>query len=159
MFEDSKKTVFLRHVVVDMLVLNKNNQILLVKRAPRLTRGNKYTVPGGYLNRDENLVEGALREFKEETGFDGRILHLFMINDNPNRRKEDRQNVCFVFIAEVISGEKKLNDEVTEIKWFDLENIPGEDAFAFDHREMIELYFEYLKKPFELPILGFNKKI
>src|ERR1035437_211634 len=100
--ENGRKASF-RHVTVGAIVVNEKKEVLLVKRAPNLSRGNKYSIPGGFLDRDENLEEAALRELKEETGYDGKIEMLFYINDNPKRPKEDRQNVDFVFIVKVIS--------------------------------------------------------
>lgn len=142
-----------RHITVGSIAINEKQEVLLVKRAPSLTRGNKYTIPGGFLDRDENLEEGALRELKEETGYSGEIEVLFQINDSPKRPKEDRQNVDFVFITKVIKGRMVLNDEVTNIQWFAKDNLPKEEDFAFDHRTIILRYFEYLKNPFTLPLV------
>lgn len=144
----------LRHVTVGAIVINEKNQILLTKRAPHLLRGNTYTIPGGFLDRDENTKEATLRETLEETGIVGEILSLFRINDNPNRPKEDRQNVDFIYLVKAVGGSFNKNDEVTEVGWFDENAIPKESAFAFDHRESIMRYLEYLKSPFPLPIIG-----
>ncbi|MCL5438419.1 MAG: NUDIX hydrolase [Patescibacteria group bacterium] len=159
-FEDGKKIVPLRHVTVGTIILNEKNKVLLVKRAPGLMRGNKYTIPGGFLDRDEDLVDGALRELREESGLNGEILFLFKINDNPNRpREEARQNVDFIFIGKIIGGKEKISNETTEVKWFSEKDLPGKNDFAFDHREIIEMYFKYLKKPFKIPFFGSNKII
>lgn len=107
-----------------------------------------------FLDRDEDLEEAALRELKEESGYDGKIEMLFQINDSPNRPKEDRQNVDFVFITKITGGEMQLNKEVTNIHWFSEENLPKEEEFAFDHRAIILHYFAYLKNSFPLPIVG-----
>jgi 8-oxo-dGTP diphosphatase len=152
-FENGKKSSQ-RHVVVDDIAVNDTNEFLLVRRALGLTRGGKLTVPGGFLDRGEDSRQGVLRELQEETGYTGEILHLFHINDNPNRLHEDRQNVAFVYIVKVTGGEKTENDEVTEIQWYSLNELPDEQEFAFDHRKTLLLYFEYLKKPFSLPIVG-----
>lgn len=142
----------LRHVTVVAVVKNKEGKILLTKRAPNLLRGGKWTVPGGFLDRDETTFEGVKREIKEETGLDASDLKLFRINDS-NRPKEDRQNVDFIFIANV-DGQLKKDFETTGFKWIDEDNLPPDDDFAFDHRESILKYFEYLKEPFQLPIIG-----
>jgi 8-oxo-dGTP diphosphatase len=144
----------LRHVTVGSIAINERQEVLLVRRAENIHNGGKYTIPGGVLERDENAEEGALRELKEETGYDGKIKFLFQINDNPKRPKEDRQNVDFIFITEIISGSKKLNKEVNEIKWFVKEDLPKEEDFAFDHRAIILHYFKYLERSFPLPIVG-----
>jgi ADP-ribose pyrophosphatase YjhB (NUDIX family) len=151
--ENGHETSF-RHVTVGVITTNEKNQVLLVKRAPNLLRGNTYTIPGGFLDRNENLEKAAIRELKEETGYEGKIEMLFQINDSPDRPKEDRQNVDFVFIATVTGGEMKLNEEVADIRWVSEEDLPQEDEFAFDHRKIILHYFKYLKDVFALPIIG-----
>lgn len=145
----------LRHITVGAIVVNDKKEVLLVKRAPHLTRPNTYTIPGGFLDRDETFKEGALRELKEETGLTGKNLTLFRINDKPQRPKEDRQNVDVLYIVESIDGEFQLNMEVTEIKWFSKDTLPSEEEFAFDHRESILKYFEFSQKKIPLPIVGF----
>jgi len=152
-FEDNNKA-FLRHVTVDNIAI-KNNKILLVKRAPNtLAHPNKYALPGGYLDRNETTSQGALREFKEETGYEGKIISLFRINTNPNRKGEDKQNVDFVYLIEVKEKVAKPDNEISEVVWFDLDNLPKSEDIAFDHYENIELYLKYKEKSFPLPILN-----
>ncbi|MGE5041839.1 MAG: NUDIX hydrolase [Candidatus Levyibacteriota bacterium] len=143
----------LRHVTVGTLVVNDKQEILLVKRTSSHRHGT-YTIPGGFLGRDEDTQSAALRELKEETGYQGEIVGLFMVNDRPDRPKEDRQNVDFLFAAKIIGGEPNLNDEVSEIHWFKLDSLPAENEFAFDHRGIILKYAEHLKHPLQTPIMG-----
>ena len=144
----------LRHVTVGALAFNEKGEVLLVKRAANIHNGGKYTVPGGFLDRGENTSEGTLRELKEETGFDGEIVSLFRVNENPNRPKEDRQNVDFIYLVRVVGGASTLNNEVSDIHWFTKETMPTDEEFAFDHRDSILKSFEYLEKEFPLPIVG-----
>lgn len=143
----------LRHVTVGALLINEKKEILLIKRASKHRYG-KYAIPGGFLSRGENTEEATLRELKEETGYDGKIVEIFRVNDSPKRPKEDRQNVDFLYIVEKIGGEVAFNNEALEIKWFSENALPPEEDFAFDHRESIEKYFQYLKEKFKLPIIG-----
>jgi 8-oxo-dGTP diphosphatase len=151
-FENGNKAN-LRHVTVGVIAVNKNNEVLLVRRSSRIIRGCRYTVPGGFLDRNENTRQAALRELKEETGYIGKILYLFYLNDSPLRPKEDRQNVDIIYVAEVTGGKEKQDKEVSDIQWFSQENLPFEDDFAFDHRGIIGLFFKYQKSPFVLPII------
>ena len=144
----------LRHITLGAIVVNEKEQVLLVKRAAAMHNGGKYTIPGGFLDRDENTEQGTLRELKEETGYDGKIVCLFRVNDSPARPKEDRQNVDFLYIVKVTGGEPQLNKEVSEISWFAKEKLPEEAEFAFDHKDTMLKYFEYTKKKFTLPIIG-----
>src|SRR3972149_4724601 len=150
-FEDGGKAT-LRHVTVGAIVLNREkNKILLGKRAPRLTNGGKYNLIGGFLDRNETTSQVVLREVLEETGYRAKIISLFRINDSPNRSKEDRQNVDFAFIVEAQNKVGEMDDESSEVKWFDLNDLPREEEFAFDHFETINLYKDYVKSPRPLP--------
>ena len=68
--------------------------------------------------------------------------------------KEDRQNVDFIYIVKVVSGASTINTEVTNILWVNKDKLPKEEEFAFDHRNSILKYFDYLEKEFSLPIVG-----
>lgn len=150
-FENGGKA-FLRHVTVVAIVKNNEGKILLTKRAEHLLRGGKWTVPGGFLDRDENTFEGIKREIEEETGLTASEIVLFRINDT-KRSKEDRQNVDFIFLA-VANGKLKKDIETARFKWIDEETLPSDDEFAFDHRDSILKYFQHLKEPLQLPIIG-----
>lgn len=138
-FENGYQTS-LRHVVVDAIAINNKNQLLLVKRAKHVFRGDKWGLPGGYLDRDETLKDAVMREVKEETNLKAKIIKLFKVIDNPNRRNEDRQGVCFVYIVSVTGVPKPQESEVSEVKWFNIDNLPKEKDFAFDHLEIINSY-------------------
>lgn len=151
---ENGNTASLRHVVVDAIAINDNQQVLLTKRAPHLTRGGFFTVPGGFVDRDESTEQAVLRELKEETGYEGKIVSLFQINDSPDRPREDRQNIDFVYVVKVISGEQQHNSEVTQIQWYSKDDLPTEEEFAFDHRNAIMRFFEYTHQQYVFPIIG-----
>jgi 8-oxo-dGTP diphosphatase len=143
----------LRHVVVHAIVV-QDGKILLEKRAAKLTNGGLLCLPGGFLNRDETAAAGALRELKEETGWDGEIISLFSIITRPDRPKEDRQNVALSFIVKPIKKAEQRDTESAEIIWMPLESLPPPEELAFDHRDIIETYRAHLKTPFQLPVLS-----
>ena len=151
-FEDGGKGT-LRHVVFNAIAV-KDNKVLLEKRAERLTEGGKWSLIGGFLNKDENIEQRVRREAFEETGYRINNLVLFRIIDNPKRRNEDRQTIAFVYTCEVGEKEGEPDDESTDIQWFDLENLPSEEEMAFDHLETINLYLKYKKENTPLPIFG-----
>ena len=116
----------LRHVTVGTIAVNDGHEVLLVRRARNMHNGGKFTIPGGLLDRDEDIAQGTLRELKEESGYDGEIVSLFRVNDNPNRPKEDRQNVDFIYIIKVVGGAPMINEEVTSILWYSKDKLPKE---------------------------------
>lgn len=154
-FENGNKDS-LRHVVVGV-VLVKENKVLLEKRGtfqgkPILESG-KWALPGGFLDRDESCAEACIRETKEELAIEITNLKLIHIVDNPNRPNEDRQNINFVFIADFGSGEIVTSEEVAEVNWFDLENLPPKEEIAFDFYDELMFYKKYLKESFTIPVL------
>ena len=88
----------------------------------------------------------------EETGYEAKELNLFRIIDNPNRKREDRQNVSFVFLVEPGNQISTPDSEVKKLEWFGLDNLPKEEDFAFDHFENVKLYLKHLTTLFSLPI-------
>ena len=129
-FEDGH-AARLRHVVVHAIV-ERVGALLLVRRAPHLSEGGRWGLPGGFLDRDERLVDGVLRELREETGWTGEVRRLFRINSRPDRPREDRQNVAVEFV---------------------IERVPALDSLAFDHGETVRLYLAARDRPDRAPIL------
>lgn len=138
-FEKTKKPVYLRHVVVDMLVVD-HNKILLVKRAGKWLEAGKWALPGGFLDRDETGAQAAVRETREETGYETQVIKLLRIIDNPHRPHEDRQNVSLVYLLKPIKKVSGHDNEVSKTRWFDLDKLPPAKDFAFDHLKTIKLY-------------------
>ncbi|HEX4774200.1 MAG TPA: NUDIX hydrolase [Candidatus Saccharimonadales bacterium] len=151
-FEDGGKA-FLRHITADVLLL-RDNKILLVKRSMKLSEGGKWGLTGGYMERDETLAEGATREVYEESGWTLRGLTLLTINDNPNRPKEDRQNISMIYFAQAVEQTGEPDWESDEIRWFPLDKLPARDQIAFDHADSIDLYKKYLAENLSLPIIS-----
>lgn len=94
------------------------SRVLLLKGAPdkRLWAG-KYNGIGGHLESHESVLEGALRELKEETGIEGVGLWLcaqIMVTVN------DQQGVAlFVFKGEV--EDVPLTDSIEgTLEWVDM---------------------------------------
>ena len=147
----------LRHVIVNAIVI-KDDQVLLglrgtVNGKPMLESG-KWALLGGFFGFGENLIQAVKREVMEESGWEIDDLQLFRINDNPGRPKEDRQNVDMIFVARAVTRSGGHDEEVKELKWFPLDDLPRVDQIAFDHAEDLELYRQYLADPRPLPILG-----
>jgi len=150
-FEDGG-TGSLRHVTTDC-ILEKDNKILLIKRAAHLSEGGKWGLPGGYLDRDEDMKTGVAREVMEEAGYKITNLILFLINSSPNRPREDRQNFNVTFIAEVGEKVSEPDHEVDDVQWYLVDALPSEEELAFDHHMILTRYLEYRKQKFALPIL------
>lgn len=129
----------LRHVVTSVILL-RDGQILLERRAKQLLEAGKWGLPGGFMDRDETLIQAAERETLEETGWTMKDIRLFRVVDTPNSRGEDRQNVKFVYVATADIQMRAADAESDEIRWFPLNKLPPDEEMAFDHAELIAQY-------------------
>ena len=102
-----------------VVVVNDQGEILLIQRSDN---GN-WTIPGGAMEYGESLTRTAIRECKEETGYDIQVTGLVGIYTNPNRRieytsnGEVRQEFSVCYIGQAVSGQPTPNDEATRIEW------------------------------------------
>jgi len=151
-FEDGNQSS-LRHVTVGCLVI-KDNKILLAKRSKGLLEAGKWCLLGGFVDRDETTAEAGVREALEESGWTIANLRLLRINDNPNRPHEDRQNIDFIYIADALQKVGDKDWESEEVRWFPLDALPADSQIAFDHLDNINLYKQYQKSAFSIPIVG-----
>ncbi len=141
----------LRHVVVHAIV-EQDGKLLLVKRTGDLLESGKWSLPSGFLDRDETASQGVVRELKEETGWDSEVISLFRVNTNPNRPHEDRQNVSLDFLVKPLQQTGIPDAENSKIEWIPIEKLLPLSEFAFDHGESIGMYLKYRKNPFPLPL-------
>jgi ADP-ribose pyrophosphatase YjhB (NUDIX family) len=140
----------LRHVVVHAIV-ERDGALLLVKRAPHLSEGGKWGLPGGFLDRDERLVDGVLRELREETGWTGEVRGLLRINSRPDRPREDLQNVAFDFVIAPLTRVGEPDHESSAVDWVPIDRLPPLESLAFDHGETVRRYLAARGRPQEAP--------
>lgn len=145
---ENERRTSLRHVAVHA-VAERGGALLLVRRAAHLLEGGKWALPGGFLDRDETLAEGVLRELREETGWTGRVVALLRINSRPDRPHEDRQNVAFDFVVEVLGRSGEPDAESTAVSWVPLAELPPLETLAFDHGETVR---DFLARREGLPV-------
>jgi 8-oxo-dGTP diphosphatase len=111
-------------------------QVLLVLRKKDPFKG-LWSLPGGFLEEDEELEECASRELYEETGVDieARYLHQAFTVGNKNRDPRGRI-IAVVYTAVVDNAEYPLcaGDDAAEVAWFRMDELP---SLAADHLETI----------------------
>jgi ADP-ribose pyrophosphatase YjhB (NUDIX family) len=97
-------------------VINDNREILLVKSLTHRKFNNHWSLPGGVAEKNETLVECAIREIIEETAIHCKIKHLIMEVEN----KEDNIKVA-IFEASYLKGNiLKQTKEIADARWFKL---------------------------------------
>lgn len=98
------------------VVCLRGEEVLLISRGtpPRLS---EWSLPGGRIEPGEAVRAAALRELREETGVEARLIGLIDVVDGvfPDA---DRHYVLIDFAAEWLSGEPTAGDDAAEAAFF-----------------------------------------
>ena len=131
---------FIMLLSTSVIIVNEFNEVLLQKRSDNLLWG----LPGGLLEIEESIEEGAIREVKEETNLDVELTKFLGVFCNPMMtwRETDKAKVyCFSFVGKVKSGELKINDsESLEFRYFSYDNLPV--IHSKDNLDSINAYYQ-----------------
>ncbi|MBM3210468.1 NUDIX domain-containing protein [Candidatus Saccharibacteria bacterium] len=97
--------------VVAACVVEKDGRYLVVQESPD---GRKvWNVPAGHVDKGETLEEAAVRETKEETGYDVRLIKQIALY-----HESATKSVKHVYEAVVIGGRAKPQEgEIIDVAW------------------------------------------
>lgn len=127
--------------------------VLLTKRSKTMVdEAGKWCIPCGYIDYNETISEGTIREVYEETGFEINLLDKnifryipnFDINDKPNTKL---QNITFTTLIcyKNLPNFPKLLDKTTESdanQWINISDLNTYEI-AFNHSELINKAYNY----------------
>ncbi|MGZ3594125.1 MAG: NUDIX domain-containing protein [Syntrophales bacterium] len=121
---------------VDIIIELDGRGILLVSRK---NYPFGWAIPGGFVDYGESLEDAAVREAKEETGLDIKLIGQFHTYSRPDRDSR-HHSISTVYIAKA-SGVPHAADDAKEIGIFTKDALP--EPIAFDHGEILEDYFSF----------------
>ncbi len=119
-------------LAADCVVFDKQGRLLLVRRKFPPFQG-LFALPGGFMEYGERMEEAALRELREETGIEGRIVRLVGVYSRPDR---DPRGHCVsaAYLIEADRYEAVAGDDAADAEF--VENFRSE-KLAFDHDEIV----------------------
>jgi 8-oxo-dGTP diphosphatase len=115
----------------------ENGRVLLARRAAEPFEG-RWDIPGGFLEEGEDPAAGLRRELKEETGLDvepERFLGVWMDRYGGDSTAEATLNLYWT--ARIVAGDPEPADDVSELRWFDRDALPGPDDLAFENVPLV----------------------
>ena len=125
------------YLAADALVFSKGGehlQLLLVKRKNDPDKGH-WAFPGGFIEDDEELEAGAIRELQEETGLKLSAMRQFHTYGKVGRDSRFR-TVSVVYYAFVNAADHPVQgaDDAAEASWINVKDIKN---LAFDHNMIL----------------------
>lgn len=107
------------------LVLIQEGKVLLLRRFNTGFFDGLYSLPAGHLEEHETLVQGVIRESREEIGIEVdpenlKLVHIIHAKDNFDER------ILFFFEIEAWTNEPEIMepDKCDDLSWHDIQNLP-----------------------------------
>lgn len=119
------------------IIIEMDGGMVLIKRKNEPFK-NKWALPGGFVEYGEQVEEAAIREAEEETGLKIKLKKLLGVYSAPDRDPRGHTISC-IFVAEKIGGSPLASTDAKEVK---IVKYPANLEFAFDHKEILEDYFQ-----------------
>jgi ADP-ribose pyrophosphatase YjhB (NUDIX family) len=113
------------------------NQILLCKRAIEPQKG-LWNLPAGFLENGEKAEDGAIRETLEESMAEVEVLKLHVVFSLPKVNQ-----VYLHFLAKLKSDHFGATKESTEVRLFEIDEIPWELIAFHSTTYALEKFIEY----------------
>ncbi|MCH8094636.1 MAG: NUDIX hydrolase [Chloroflexi bacterium] len=103
------------------VLLSKDDKILLVRRAVEPELG-KWTIPAGFVEGDEDPKDTAIRECKEETGLEVRIVSILDVIHG--REHSSGASIVIIYTGEIIGGDLIAGDDADAADFFVPSKLP-----------------------------------
>jgi ADP-ribose pyrophosphatase YjhB (NUDIX family) len=108
-------------VGADAAIFDQDGKILLMKRVDN----SKWCLPCGLVEAGESPEQGAIREAREETGLEVKILELVGVYTRlPNIEYGLYSLVSMVYLCEVTGGSLQRSHEDLGLQYWKLEEVP-----------------------------------
>jgi mutator protein MutT len=114
-------------------VIEDAGRVLLVRRGTEPLLG-EWTLPGGMLEVGESLMEGVVREVREETGLTVEPVELVELLDRIHRDGE-RVRYHYViadYLCRVVGGELKAASDAIAARWVERAEWNSHSALRLD---------------------------
>ncbi len=137
-------------VAASAVVIDEEGRILLQRRSDN----SRWSVPGGAMELGESIAGTALREVREETGFDVAVERLVGIYSDPGHvvaysDGEVRQQFSVCFACSIVGGEAMTSEESREVAFFASDELAG-----LDISPAIRLRIEHFLEGRDQPVIA-----
>ena len=122
--------------VVIFTIQDEKLKVLLIQRAGEPFK-DKWALPGGFVEIDEDLEHAAARELEEETGVAGVYLEQLYTFGGPDRDPRERViTVAYYALVPIDRLHLRAASDAKQVQWFPCRRLP---QLAFDHKQIIAM--------------------
>ena len=173
-FIETAPGIYLPGVSIDTVIFSFHNDTLKVLLL-RFGHTPYFSLPGGFIKKEENLDDAALRILQERTGLENIYLEQFYTAGNTIRSKDSIIHdtlkkftgnlpsnnwleqrfisVCYYALVDETKVAPKTEPFVTEFKWVAINKIP---KLLYDHKLIITKALSRLQADLDQKLIGFN---
>jgi 8-oxo-dGTP diphosphatase len=131
--------------IIIELIDRAERPIVLVERA-HVPSG--WAIPGGFVDVGETVEQAAIREAREETGLEVRLVALLGVYSDPARDPRGH-TASVVYVAEAV-GEPLGQDDAAAAGVFSPDALPA--PLAFDHARILADYLTFRRSGAPVPL-------
>jgi len=121
-----------------VVLIVDNDMILLGERDNKVFMGGKWSLPGGFIEFDEDFLSAAHRETMEETGLSIKIISIISVVSN--FFSPDLHTLVIVLLANKMNDALRPGDDMVKLEWFPLSGPFPSMAFEAD-KHIINRYY------------------
>jgi 8-oxo-dGTP diphosphatase len=173
-FLNTVDELYMPAVTVDTVIFGFHNDRLKVLLL-RLGNTPYFVLPGGYIGKDEDLDDAALRILRERTGLQNIYLEQFYTTGKADRTQgkiatelvekiagkipqvkwfEQRfVSVCYYALVDNAQMHPRPEPFFTQFKWVDVKRVP---RLLYDHNSIIQKALRRLRLDLDEKLVGFN---
>ena len=128
--------------IVIFSIIDESLKVLLIKRKNEPFK-DKWAIPGGFVDYNEEIDDAAKRELEEETNVSGVFPEQFGTYGRVGRDPRGRTvSVCYYACVNASKLNVKAQDDAKEACWFNVKELP---ELAFDHSEIMSAAIKNLR--------------
>lgn len=127
----------------------KNDRILLVRE-----KNGTWSLPGGWCDYNVSVAENAVKETREESGFEVKVIRLIAVQDRAMHNSPlYPYGVCKMFFeCSITGGEFKENSETTAVDFFTENSLP-DLAIEKNNEEQLKMCFKAHRDEHWMPLV------
>ena len=124
-----------------MIYKSESNEVLVQNRKKKYPG---WSFPGGHVEKGESFYDCAVREVKEETGFDVKNLQYCGVVHWINRENDERY-LCFMYKTSDFEGDLLESTDEGEQFWLGMDKLLAtpREKLSSEHYSLSPLFHEY----------------